>query len=418
MNYAKAIRIARSIAGISQKKLADRTGLDRSYLSLIEGEKRKPTVDTIQNISNALNMPFHLLTLLATEKIDTTRIDESQVINLATELTHLLLESGEADEGGFSDKSDSGEPTGSEFRLEIKRSNLNELLTARDSLYRPFTMPKKQHPYPGRVRLLGMSKAVKFRRIDNPVAQLKHLQRLILRRILSEVELPPYMFGAVSGKTLVLHAERHTKNQASALVSMDISSYYPSVTCAHVYFVWSVILGCPPPVARLLTQLTTFEWHLPQGAPTSPAIANILLGSIYAPICLASEKAGLEISTWVDDLIFSGTRTREVMETVRSTLASNGFKDAREKRVILGPRDQKVFTGTRLGRFQPRASHKAMSDLRAAIHRLAISDVSSEEIDKYRSNLSGRIAHLASINKGDANKLKRQAKDCGVLLKA
>ncbi len=112
MNYAKAIRIARSIAGISQKKLADRTGLDRSYLSLIEGEKRKPTVDTIQSISNALNMPFHLLTLLATEKIDTTRIDEAQVLGLATELTHLLLGSGEDDDGGFSDKTDSGEPAG------------------------------------------------------------------------------------------------------------------------------------------------------------------------------------------------------------------------------------------------------------------------------------------------------------------
>ncbi len=279
-------------------------------------------------------------------------------------------------------------------------------------------MPKKQHPYPGRVRLLGISKAVKLRRIDNPVAQLKHLQRLILRRILSNVELPSYMFGAVSGKTLVLHAQRHINNQASTVVRMDISSYYPSVTCAHVYFVWNVILGCPPPVARLLTELTTFEWHLPQGAPTSPAIANILLASIYAPICLASEKAGLEISTWVDDLIFSGSHAREVMETVRATLAFNRFKDAREKRVILGPKDQKLFTGTRLGRFQARVPHKAMSDLRAAIHRLAIGEVSPDEIDRYRSNLAGRIAHLASINKGDANKLRRQAIKCGVLIKA
>jgi transcriptional regulator with XRE-family HTH domain len=113
MNYAKAIRIARSIAGISQKKLADRTGLDRSYLSLIEREKRKPTIDTIQNISNALKIPFHLLTLLATEKIDVTRIDEAQVLGLATELTHLLLEKREDDDESFSYKTDSGKPAGS-----------------------------------------------------------------------------------------------------------------------------------------------------------------------------------------------------------------------------------------------------------------------------------------------------------------
>jgi transcriptional regulator with XRE-family HTH domain len=98
MNYSKAIRIARSIAGISQGKLADRSGLDRSYLSLIEGGKRKPTVETIQGISEALGLPFHLLTLLATEKEDAKRIGEEQVLSLAKQLTHLLLESSQDDD--------------------------------------------------------------------------------------------------------------------------------------------------------------------------------------------------------------------------------------------------------------------------------------------------------------------------------
>lgn len=92
MNYGKAIRIARSIADISQGELAERSGLDRSYLSLIESEKRKPTIETLQNVSKALEIPFHLLTLLATEKEDTKRINEEQVLGLAKQLTHLLLE--------------------------------------------------------------------------------------------------------------------------------------------------------------------------------------------------------------------------------------------------------------------------------------------------------------------------------------
>ncbi|SRR5258708_7432906 len=92
MNYAKAIRIARSIAGISQARLAALSGIDRSYLSLIEGEKRKPTMETLQVISDSLKIPFHLLTLLATEKEDTKSIDEDQVQTLAKQLTRLLLE--------------------------------------------------------------------------------------------------------------------------------------------------------------------------------------------------------------------------------------------------------------------------------------------------------------------------------------
>src|SRR5690242_6733367 len=92
MNYGKAIRIARSIAGMSQAKLASQSGIDRSYLSLIEGERRKPTLETLRAISDSLKLPFHLLTLLATEKEDAKDINEDQISTLAKELTHLLLE--------------------------------------------------------------------------------------------------------------------------------------------------------------------------------------------------------------------------------------------------------------------------------------------------------------------------------------
>ena len=104
------------------------------------------------------------------------------------------------------------------------------------------------------------------------------------------------------------------------------------------------------------------------------------------------------------------------MEVVRATLADNGFKVSREKRKILGPRDQKVLTGARLGRLQVRAPHKTMSDLRAAIHRLAIGAVPSNDVEKYRQNLKGRIAHVGSIHAGDAAMLLRQAAKRGIAL--
>lgn len=111
------------------------------------------------------------------------------------------------------------------------------MLESRSSLYRPFEKPKKQHPYPGKLRRLNASKPIKYRQIDNPVKQLKDVQKRILEHILAYVDLPFYMFGAVSGKTLVLHVKQHIENQSSTVVRMDISSYYPNVTCFHVYFV-------------------------------------------------------------------------------------------------------------------------------------------------------------------------------------
>ena len=166
-----------------------------------------------------------------------------------------------------------------EHRLGIKRDELRELLKAQSELYHPYDTPKKKHPYPGKRRLEKLAAGpTKTRHIDNPVKQLKDLQRKILRRVLCDADLPEYMFGAVAGKTLVDHAKRHLQNQGSTLVRMDISSYYPSVTCIHVYFVWCVVLGCPPPIAQLLTQLTTFEFHLPQGDSDESCACEYLFG--------------------------------------------------------------------------------------------------------------------------------------------
>jgi RNA-directed DNA polymerase len=302
-----------------------------------------------------------------------------------------------------------------EHRLGSKRGELVALLQSRRELYRPFQTTKKPHPYPG-VRRKAETKPPKTRDIDNPVKQLKDIQTRIRKNILSRAELPKYMFGAVAGGTLTKHAEQHVPNQGTVAVSMDISSYYPNITCVHVYYVWHVVLGCPPRIASLLTELTTYDWHLPQGAPTSPAIANIFLASVYAPICLACEKAGVAITTWVDDLIFSGKEARSVMETVRATLAEQGFKMAPKKRKIQGPRDEQQMTGTRLGRHSVRVPHGKMDELRAAIHRLAMGTVPPEEMEKYMRNLCGRIAHIGSIHKGDAAKMKRYAAKSGVQL--
>ena len=97
MNYGRAVKIARSIAGMSQEELAVSSCLDRSYLSLIESGKRTATVQTLNQISKAMDIPFHLLTLLATEREDAKCIDEGQVQRLATELARLLIEEKDED---------------------------------------------------------------------------------------------------------------------------------------------------------------------------------------------------------------------------------------------------------------------------------------------------------------------------------
>jgi len=91
MNYAKALRIARAIKGVQQKDLAVEAGLDTSYVSLLEQGKRKPSLKTIRSLSEALNIPTELFTLLATEADDLTLTDPSELENVGISLARLLV---------------------------------------------------------------------------------------------------------------------------------------------------------------------------------------------------------------------------------------------------------------------------------------------------------------------------------------
>jgi transcriptional regulator with XRE-family HTH domain len=99
MNHSKAIRIARVLADIPQRELADRVSIDPSLISMLESGKRRPSLDTLEKIANALGIPFHLLTLLGTEGKDVKSTDSEAVHQLAIGLTKLLLSGDHNDPG-------------------------------------------------------------------------------------------------------------------------------------------------------------------------------------------------------------------------------------------------------------------------------------------------------------------------------
>lgn len=91
MNYGRAVRIARAIAGLEQRELARLAHLDSSHISLIERGKRNPTVITLEKISKALHVPYHLLTLLAAENKDLKFVGAAETRELGEHIARLLL---------------------------------------------------------------------------------------------------------------------------------------------------------------------------------------------------------------------------------------------------------------------------------------------------------------------------------------
>lgn len=100
MDYSRAIRVARSLADISQNELAKRISLDPSLVSMLESGRRKPSLQTLEKIAEVLDIPFHLFTLLASEPSDLKDADPAAVHRLAEGLSKLLLSGGQDEVGG------------------------------------------------------------------------------------------------------------------------------------------------------------------------------------------------------------------------------------------------------------------------------------------------------------------------------
>jgi RNA-directed DNA polymerase len=268
--------------------------------------------------------------------------------------------------------------------------------TARD-FYKPFPLHPKQRPF-------AKKPPKKSRPIDNPTGSLKQAQNRISEFLLSPVVLPDHIFGAVRYRSIVGNAQCH--HGASLLVTLDIRQCFPSITNPHVYSVWANILGCSPAVASLLTKLTTFDRHLPQGAPTSPVLANLFIWSIDGQIRDACAQLGVEYSTWIDDLAFSGDKARDVIQVVVRTLKRNGLRLSHQKIKIMGGSESKLLTGTRFGSRSLRAPREMCDRARAGIHKLRCGLVPESERAIYCRKLIALISHIERLSPKDSVRLR------------
>ena len=93
-----------------------------------------------------------------------------------------------------------------------------------------------------------------------------------------------------------------------------------------------VLNGFSPDVASLLTKLTTYKGHLPQGAPTSTTIANLVFVPTGLAIQEIADREVLRFTTFVDDVtISSQIDFKHVVPEILEIIASNGFKIHRGK---------------------------------------------------------------------------------------
>jgi hypothetical protein len=154
------------------------------------------------------------------------------------------------------------------------------------------------------------------RLIEAPKPRLKAIQKLILREILEMIPVHPAVHGFCKGRSILTFAAPHVGQ--SVVLRMDIEDFFPSIAGVRIQTFFR-LAGYPETVADLLGGLCTNAVprtvgapaiygmpHLPQGAPTSPALANLCAYRLDCRLTGLAEAAGARYTRYADDLAFSG----------------------------------------------------------------------------------------------------------------
>lgn len=182
------------------------------------------------------------------------------------------------------------------------------------------------------------------RDIASPRTYLKVIQWWVLDNILRGVEFPENVMGFVRGRSVLENAKFHFG--ASHILNMDLKDFFPSVGIDDVSLIFGS-LGYNQVVANQLAEICTLDDCLPQGAPTSPTLANMAASGLDKFLIDLTIKHGMKYTRYADDLVFSSNEIipSEFQAEVVSSIAESGFSVNERKTRFRGRGGRMEVTG-------------------------------------------------------------------------
>lgn len=211
-----------------------------------------------------------------------------------------------------------------------------------------------------------------WRRLSIPDDATKAMQRRILRRLLGRLKAHPAAMAYERGLSIAHNARPHVGK--AVVVKLDLVDFFPSLTAQRCdrYFRF---IGWNPEAAALLTRLCTHEDRLPQGAPTSPRISNLLMLAFDERIRRYVARRRGVYTRYADDITISFPKDyprhiRGVIQFVERTARSFGLVVHRaKKRLVLRRHQQQRVTGLVVNE-KAQLPRSVRRKLRAAAHHL------------------------------------------------
>jgi RNA-directed DNA polymerase len=243
----------------------------------------------------------------------------------------------------------------------------------------------------------------KWRHIDNPNEELKAVQSAFHRAVLPLYEFPPQVLGGIKGVSIRNNLEFHVRPEV--LVTLDLKRCFPSISHRDVYDALRHTLHFSGEVAALVTQLTTFQGRLPQGAPSSSLLANLVLIPLHSEIAQIARFYGLSWSIWVDDIALSGRRAEDAADLVIAAIHRHNYSVSREKIRVSPASVAQSVTGGVLNKKVSAGRHR-ISRIREEVLELADgADIFSDQL----RSIWGKVNHVKFLNPAQGTVLARFA---------
>jgi hypothetical protein len=254
---------------------------------------------------------------------------------------------------------------------------------------------------PDRYRERSLDAGEKTRQLLVPDGGLMHFQRQFYNEYLRDFPFPEAVF-CCKGKGAVGAARKHRKH--CHLLHLDIAGFFPSVTVGSVRAAFAGS-GVSPELVNTLTRLVTVRGELPQGAPTSVAVGNLVLHRLdrrVQGLCDAS-GAGFTYTRYIDDIALSGgSRLENFVPSVRNIVEDCGW-ELNEKGGMLGPSEHHHLLGLCVG-VDVTVDEQYLSDLRLALEK--VQEEGPQRQAHYTSRLRGRIAWVKGVQPEVGRELK------------
>jgi RNA-directed DNA polymerase len=277
--------------------------------------------------------------------------------------------------------------------------------------------------------------------IERPKERLKAVQRRLLHDVLDWIPAHAGAHGFTRGRSAVTHARQHTGREV--VMTLDLEDFFASIAAGRVYGIFRVA-GYPESVAHALTALTTNAVpagvagnlctperpdlldagyrlrrrlatpHLPQGAPTSPILANLAAFGLDRRLTGLATRAGVTYTRYADDITISGSAralrdANGLWTTVAGIAREEGFVVNQRKSRLTTDAGRQLVCGIVVNA-HPNVPRDEYDRLRAILHnagRLGAASQNRAGHADFRAHLLGRIAWIEQLNPVRGRKLRR-----------